>query len=74
MADPWLHAGLSSSSALRPSWGAALCQAPPLCDPVFSALKVSWNLCAGSFKRGGDGAGAVVVPVPDMAGKTSQQP
>lgn len=65
----WLGFTFSSEAEL----GAALCQAPPLCNPIFSALKVSWNLCAGSFKRGGDGAGAGVVPLPDMAGKTSQQ-
>lgn len=46
--------------ALRLIWGAALCQAPPLCNPVFSALKVSCNFCAGSFRRGGAGAGTVV--------------
>lgn len=63
-----------TSSSLRPSWDAALCQAPPLWNPVSSALKVSWNLCVGSSKRGGAGAGAVVVPFPGVAGKTSQQP
>ena len=73
MADPgftlaYLHL------QLRLSWGAALCQASPLCNHVFSALQVSWNFCADSFERGGDGAGAVVVPIPGMVRKTSQQP
>lgn len=72
MADPgftlaYLHL------QLRLSWGAALCQAPPLCNHVFFALEVSWNFCEDSFKRGGDGASAVVVIIPGMVRKTSQQ-